>query len=298
MAPAKAGDLGYLSFSPNANAGFTPQGRMYYRTYRNLRPSPAPAIVPDGSGIVGIRYGPDSAPIIRADLEKRRVDTFAMLHVPQDKWVTISLRPGTSIARGAVNPLPQTDEWAIMPDGTIAIVRGQDYHIDWISPDGQLRSTSKMPFDWKQIPLEERQRLIDSLKKADSVRRVKNPPPPPEPGREASNFNRLPFVTVDAAELPDYYPPVRAGQVFASPDGTVWILPTTSLLSTGDITGSLTASTGGLVYDVVNRSGVIVERVRLPEKRALVGLGLGGVVYMNYAPAPGVVYLERARIRR
>lgn len=42
----------------------------------------------------------------------------------------------------------------------------------------------------------------------------------------------------------------------------------------------------------------IMERVRLPEKRVLVGLGADGVVYMNYAPTPGMVYLERARVQR
>jgi hypothetical protein len=221
-----------------------------------------------------------------------------MLHIPPPKTVAISLKAGTSITQQAVNPLPQTDEWALMPDGTIAIVRGQDYHIDWISSNGEKHATAKMPFDWKPIPLAERQKLLDSLKSADAVRRANHPSPPPEPGHEGSDFSKIPFITVDAAQLPDYYPPVRSGQVFASPDGTVWILPTTSLLSTGDITGSLTAPTGGLAYDVVNRSGVIVERVRLPEKRVLVGLGRGGVVYMNYAPELGTVYLERARIKR
>jgi hypothetical protein len=50
-------------------------------------------------------------------------------------------------------------------------------------------------------------------------------------------------------------------------------IPGRFMPSTADITGPLSAATGGLVHDVVNRSGVIVQRGRLPEKRVLVGIG-------------------------
>ena len=36
-----------------------------------------------------------------------------------------------------VNPFNMADEWSLLSDGTVAIVRVHDYHIDWIDPDNR-----------------------------------------------------------------------------------------------------------------------------------------------------------------
>ena len=91
---------------------------------------------------------------------------------------------------------------------------------------------------------------------------------------------------IPATELPDYYPPVRAGsQMRADPDGNLWILPTTSI-----------QAKGGYLYDVVNRKGEIVERVQFPEGRALAGFGPRGILYMLVPSGYAWARLERARI--
>lgn len=95
----------------------------------------------------------------------------------------------------------------------------------------------------------------------------------------------LPFVAVDPSEMPDYYPPIRGGTIKADQDGNVWILPTTSTLAAN-----------GLVYDVVNGKGEIIERVKLPPDRRLVAVGKGGVVYMSNVSRG--FRLERATIVR
>ena len=92
---------------------------------------------------------------------------------------------------------------------------------------------------------------------------------------------------VEPSELPDYYPSVLAsGEMRADFDGHVWILPSTT-----------TQAGKGLLYDVVNRRGEIVERVRLPEGRALEGFGANGTVYLT-SHGPNGTHLERARIIR
>ena len=92
---------------------------------------------------------------------------------------------------------------------------------------------------------------------------------------------------VDPSELPDYYPPLlQSGEMRADVDGNVWILPSTS-----------SQAGRGLLYDVVNRRGEIVERVRLPEGRALEGFGANGAVYLTSHEAEGT-HLERARVIR
>ena len=65
-----------------------------------------------------------------------------------------------------INPLITVDEWAVLSDGTIAFVRGHDYHIDWIRPDGKMSSSDKLPFDWKRLTDTDKQALIDSAQKA------------------------------------------------------------------------------------------------------------------------------------
>ena len=66
----------------------------------------------------------------------------------------------------------------------------------------------------------------------------------------------------------------------------MWLLPTTSVLSDG-----------GLVYDVVNRKGEMIERVKFPPGRKLIAVGYDGVVYLSYTPK-GLVRLERATVNR
>jgi hypothetical protein len=102
----------------------------------------------------------------------------------------------------------------------------------------------------------------------------------------ASGRVPIPFAIVEPDDLPDYYPPIRQGHVFADRDNNVWILPATSTLS-----GT------GLVWDVVNRKGEVFQRVRLPEGRDIAGFGPGGIVYLKYGNGEQVI-LERMRVQR
>ncbi|HYV96954.1 MAG TPA: hypothetical protein VE967_05830 [Gemmatimonadaceae bacterium] len=306
MSAPKASDLRALS----GNATTDPLGRLVYRVPRQ---TPGPVIGGPDTGKIVTAVIHDSAAIVRGNFETRAVDTAALLALPVRKRVSVSVTGGYAQTTG-LNPLPLTDEWAMMSDGTIAVVRGQDYHVDWFRPDGSKTSSPKMHYDWKPVPHEEKLRMLDSAKAQMEAARaargtgsgagggrgdgggsgaggsargvsagvaVNGAPPPPGAGGRP-NFPVLPVVTVDPEDLPDYYPPIRAGTVKADPDGHLWILPTTSVYSEG-----------GLTYDLVNSKGDIVERVKLPQGRSLITIGKGGVVYMWNAGR-----LERAVIQR
>jgi non-ribosomal peptide synthetase component F len=60
--------------------------------------------------------------------------------------------------------LPVVDDWVVTSTGEIALLRGRDYHIDWMSPDGTHRSSPKVAFDWKRMTDEQKVALIDSVK--------------------------------------------------------------------------------------------------------------------------------------
>lgn len=280
MAPTRASDLRYISSAPFGMSGFDAKGRLIYKTERRPPNSAyAPYTGTPGSTTMVM---PDSAPLMRQDLDRRSVDTIGFLKIPLSKRMNVTISNGMSSFL-VINPLPTADEWALLPDGTVAIVRGQDYHIDWLGADGKITSSPKMPFDWKRISPEEKQQIIDSVKKSEADRIAKIPPPPP-----GSFVFPRPIAVIEPSELPDFYPPVRQGQVRADNDGRIWILPSTSTA----------AANGGLVYDVVNREGTVVERVQLPKGRTLVGFGPTDVIYMHHVMSPKSAAIERAQVAR
>lgn len=283
MAPVKANDLFYLTSGAYGLAAFDPKGRLVYRTRRSQPPTAFKG--PDPTGKPVISYDPDSAPLLRADFDERTIDTIGLIKAPLQKNV-MQGNQNVMFFMQAINPLPIGDEWAMLPDGTIAIVRGQTYHIDWLSSEGKLTSSPRMPFAWRRITKEEKVVMIDSIKKEIADREAKAPPsPPPPPGMPA--MPRIRQTPVEPEELPDYYPAVRLGQVFADREGNVWILPSTSR-----------DARAGLLYDIVNRKGELVERVQLPKDRTLVGFGSSGEIYLTHVHSPTRASLERATVLR
>ena len=249
----------------------------------------------------------DSAFILRADLTTRLLDTAGIVRIPKSKRVLkVDEQGGLLAIETTPDPLPLVDAWTMTRDGTLAIVRGRDYHVDWLGADGRWTSSPKMPFDWQRVSDTRKETLIDSTVKAwqksfDEVAgmtasgggggsggRGGGPPAsgnagtPPTGGRRT---NRAPLLAVRPAltELFDYRPPFELGAVRADADGNLWIRTTT-------IVG------GQPVYDIVNRRGELFDRVQLPSFRTIAGFG-PGVIYIAVKDSAGVVHLERARIK-
>jgi hypothetical protein len=270
MAVPKSSDIFMLG--GNAAFGmpaFDPRGRLIYRAqYAINMMGFTPGSPPPSQ--------PDSAPIVRADFDSRVVDTIAVLKVPaQGKILSMDMAPGSSQPKIKieVNPMPPADEWAVLTDGTLAIVRAQDYHVDFVDIDGTKRSAPKMPFDWRRATDEEKQTKMDSIKVMfDSAMKSQASR---MPAGQRMPAMEIVFPSYDS--LPDYHPPVRPGSLRADADGHLWILPTTS-----------SHAGSGLTYDVVNREGQLFQRVQLPPKTSIAGFGKGGVVYLfHYADDAG-----------
>ncbi len=242
---------------------------------------------------------PDSVPILRANFDTRKVDTVTFMRVTNPKFEMKTTEDGGTQVNVKMNPLPQNDDWALMADGTVAVVRVLDYRIDWFKPDGTLERTAPLPFDWKRITDDEKTKMVDSLKLAakiatEQAQQMMGGPRGFRPG----------FEPVEAELLPDYYPPIRAGTTLADYDGNLWLLPATSSLAAQmtamlppqarGLMGMPAANAAGLAYDVVNRKGEIVERVQLPAGRTIAGFGPNGVVYLMERKGREV-FLEKAR---
>jgi len=304
----------------SSSTGVDNKGRVIYLDRRRGMPKLKP------TGGVGFD---DSLPVMRADLDLRQVDSLGVVNRPLAKATAPTKAPnGTTFTMFAIDPLKTVDEVAVLTDGSIAFVRGQDYHIDWIRSDGGRVSTPKMPFDWKRLTDADKQRLIDSTRTAQNTLLAANQlesevtmmtrgdptgGPPPGGGDRAgrgggrgdgggrgadpdagalSEFGRgyLPrnAEVIPLNQIADYYPPIRLGATLPDLDGNLWILPTTSAQS----------NNGELVYDVVNSRGELFERVRFPLGRLLAGFGKGGAVYMTSGDRTNGFYLERTQLPR
>ena len=328
------GALGYPGFDAN--------GRLIYRA-TGLNFNRRGGGGGGGGGGFQPPTFPDTTPLVRFDLATRKLDTAAFIKVVAPR-ITFLENEGRRQLSLTVNPMPEVDDWAVLSDGTIAILR-KDYHVDYIGADGKRTAGPKIPFDW--------QRLTDSAKTAvvDSVKALlerggpgaglqgllgggegggggfgggrghrgggggggDGPPPPrrdaatggaaapaggaaaptgaPPAGvgggnRQAGGRGFGPQVNlVPANELPDYRPAFANGSVRADAEGKLWVrvIPAKP-------------SGGGPEYDVIDRSGKLVDRVTLPRGTTIAGFGAGGVVYLGVRDAAGV-HVVRARER-
>lgn len=157
-------DVGFLIGGPFGNPGFDPQGKLVYRApprFQAFGTRPG-----SGNRLPRFPTPPDSAAIVRFDLATRKVDTVTWFKTPKiNLSVTQSPDGGVRVV-STVNPLPQGDDWALLADGTIALVRSRDYHVDWLDPDGTVTESPKIPFQWERLTDEQKVAYVDSVKAA------------------------------------------------------------------------------------------------------------------------------------
>lgn len=122
---------------------------------------------PLNTGSAGNGVPPNTAVIVRADFKTRKVNRIANYRMePSGRFTMQSGPDGRAVARTVLQPLATWDDYAILSDGTVAVVRVADYHIDFYRPNGQVDTTAQIPFSWKQLSDRDRQAIIDSARAA------------------------------------------------------------------------------------------------------------------------------------
>ena len=314
MALPRSEDAGMLGGIQGGSAGLDAKGRLVYRApFRFQRTGPPPT---GSNGLPLPPSPPDSAMIVRVDLATRQLDTVGVIRTPKLNVQVSQDDKGNMRMTMESNPLPVVDDWAVLSDGSVAFVRGRDYHVDFVNADGSKSSAAKIPFDWQRLTDEDKVAFIDSVKAARARLASSNagaPTPagapaggPPDGGGQrivmqidgggagprggATTVNSQPQVNfVAPSELPDYKPPFFANSIRADGSGDLWVrtIPTKKI-------------PGGPVYDVIDREGRLRDRVQVPEGRTIIGFGSDGSVYLvtrdTSGPTPTMT-LERARLR-
>jgi len=287
-------DAAALGTNTATSPGLDAKGRLVYRGISRVKQVT--------NGGLTIAQFPDSVDIDRVDLATRRVDTAAFYKISKTNMIVTQTEKGVSVG-AEINPVQTIDDWAVLADGSIAIVRGLDYHVDVVHPDGALTSAPKIPFDWRPLSDDEKVAVLDSAKRAVE-RMITNgggaammamhggggASPAGGHGGGGATFgsngegkNVPPTIKmVSPSALPDYWPPFGQGAAKADADGNLWIRTT----------AKRTNAIGGPIYDVVDRTGTLIDRVQVPPGRQIIGFGKGGVVYLA-AREDGGAWLER-----
>ena len=177
-------------------------GRLIYETEARLsRTTPA--------GMEMIT--PDSAPIMALDFKTGAIVPVAQVRVAGSS-VTMAGDPMNMAAmktRMKRDPFPTLDDWVMMPDGTLAIFRGVDLHIDWIAPDGAKRSTPAIPYIRKPVTEADKQKYLTRLHASANMI------PAMMPGMTTTQE--------EPDSFPQFMPPFTVRAAMAASDGTIWL---------------------------------------------------------------------------
>lgn len=325
MALPRSQDAMMLGNSVFGGATWDGKGLVYrtvnfQRMMRGMRP---------GGGMQAPEM-PDSTPIVRVDLATRVVDTLGQIRIPQMKFDVQRDDNNRVSVTSIANPLPTVDDWAVLADGSIAIVRGSDYRVDFVRPDGTREAGAKIPFEWRRLSDEDKVALIDSVKAQrerlsaesaaqDSARgqgegavargQANGSAGRASPGGAggAGGGERVMITMAPGGAPAGGGGPMMMGgrnMQFVSPEELPDYQPVFFAGAVrADADGNIWIRTiptkslpGGPVYDVVNGKGELVDRVQIPQDRMIVGFGNGGVVYLM-ATSGETRVLESATIR-
>jgi hypothetical protein len=324
MAAPRPNEVGALIGGPMGTPGFDASGRLVYRAPPQFRFSPpAPGAAPTPPPF------PDSAAIVRIDLSTRKLDTVAFIKVARPNMTMSQDANGRMTMTSIMNPMPIVDDWAVLADGSIAVVRSSDYHIDWLRPDGTKESSAKVPFAWRRMSDEDKVAFIDSTKaameklreQALAARAAGGGPQGPGSGGpermaavEGAAIAMGPMIVMRGG--PGDGPRPAGGRDTSRAGGANFTIPPlqfvppselpdyappfTSGAARGDVDGNLWVRTsyavnGGPVYDIIDAKGQLKDRVQLPAGRVISGFG-PGIVYMGVRDSTGV-RPEKARVK-
>ena len=232
----------------------------------------------------GLSMGPDGArtadslPVLRFDRSTGKTDTVAFVRQPKENTVTTSSGGGSMQVRmGVANPFAPRDEWAITPDGRVAVIRSPEYRVDWANPTRTLGA----PIPYQRVKVSEghKQAWRDSRKNATAIMVTRNNG---TVDTRAGSPGMGGLTIPEPDSWPEFMPPfvAQGTSVLAAADGNIWVLRTRE------------TSDNVPTYDVIDATGKVAYRVSLPSKTRVVGFGKGNV-YTVRTDEDDLQYLQR-----
>jgi hypothetical protein len=258
---------GGLPSGPAGVKGFDRHGRLFAQTMGFT------------AGPQGAQFA-DTAPVVRLDLKTKTIDTLTFVRAIAPRMqVSGNAQAGAAI-KMSMAAYPLVDEWVVMPDGGVAVVRVSDYHVDWIAPSKTKRAAP--PIAYERVRVVEADKVkarADRMKAQDAARRtLSSMKAPAGPDGKAVKMPSMTMAEPD--EWPAYKPPFSASSVHLAPNGQLWVARLRP------------AGNDAPLYDVIDANGRVVSRVVLPKKSRVIGFGKGAV-YVVRTDEDDLQYLQR-----
>ncbi len=109
---------------------------------------------------------PDTLPVVRmASITATRIDTIARVWQGQEMRAQPSMGADGKIHMAMpLTLLLPADEPAVLPDGRLAVVRGDRYVVEWIAEDGTRRSSAPVPSTRLPVTAADRKNIADETR--------------------------------------------------------------------------------------------------------------------------------------
>ena len=200
-------------------------------------------------------------PIVRISLTNGIMDTVTQLLPPQAprdddlNQLTAALRVSVGTA-----PLQAVDTWAAFRDGTIAVVRAGNYHVDFIMPDGTRFQNGPIAYPKIAVTDGDKKTIMADAKRAREEERA----------RTKSNSFMTSYAFIEPEPWPSTHPPFRSDiAVIMDAEDRMWL------------TVRCMSDEKSVCYDVIDKSGNRAERYRLPPKTRVIAVGKDAVFTVN-----------------
>lgn len=222
---------------------------------------------------------PDTVPLLRWDMASGKVDTIARVKVQSVKVQTSGTQNNRTVMVRS-QPFAETDDWAVLADGRVAIARVGNFHME-LAGAGAPVSGAQVPYERLKVGAADKDAYLATMRSSRN-RITVTAGGGGGGGASSSRQQSPPEVTAADFDWPEYKPPFAARGLQATPEGDLWLVRSTS------------ARDSTPVVDVFNGQGVRTGRVTLPLGRRVVGVGRG-VVYAVRTDEDGLQWLERYR---
>jgi hypothetical protein len=215
------------------------RGFMYYQA------ASLPAVI-NGQPVF-----PDSVPVIRYDPVSHRHDTLAHVAVPPRRVSnTTTSSGGVRAVSGVSSPFDPADDWTVMPDGRLVLVRASDYHIEIVGSGAPRMMGRPVPFT--PIPVTE----ADKAQWRQARRNIQ----PTFRGSDGQPITPPANFQLPEPAWPDKKSAFSVGASRAAPNNEIWVL-------------RHGAANDAPLFDVFNARGERISSVSLPPRTSLVGFG-------------------------
>lgn len=285
------GDSSLVFDEGNARLFIVGPDLRIHRSFSARRAGTPYTIVPRGVDRAGRIYfeiptwaaGPnaprtDSVTVARLDVRADRLEPVARILGSRALPPGPKLRPSIPYVTYA----PQ-DVWQVAPDGGLAIVHANDYHVEWTGA-GASRAGRPVPFTREKVTRADR---IEGARQFTAIASMggrgsgANAPTAARPLPASALTDSALAESADHDAFAETLPPFAARVPRLGPEGTLWV-------ERAQHAGEPTR------FDLFDGTGQRTGRVVLPAGRRLLGLGRG-TLYLVATDDDGVERVERYR---